>query len=146
MTRIPKYRHHKATDQALVEINGQRLYLGRHGTPDSKERYERLIAEYLHNGRRLPDWAGQRRASSSKSSLLMVNVIARYWEHAKQYYVRPDGRPTTSLSDIKQAMRPLRALYGRTPAADFGPKKLLVVRQRMIDKGWNRSTVIATMA
>jgi len=45
--RIPKYRHHKPTGQALVEIRGHRTYLGKHNSPESREKYRRLIAEYL---------------------------------------------------------------------------------------------------
>lgn len=37
-TRIPIYRHHKGSGQALVQINGRRIYLGRYGSEESKER------------------------------------------------------------------------------------------------------------
>ena len=37
--RIPKYRLHKTSGQALVQIRGKRIYLGKHGTPESRERY-----------------------------------------------------------------------------------------------------------
>jgi hypothetical protein len=33
------------------------------------------------------------------------------------------------------AISPLKELYGTTPAADFGPLALKVVRQKMIDAG-----------
>ncbi len=142
MPRIPKYRLHKPTGQALVEMAGQRLYLGKHGTPESRERYERLLAEYLANGRRVPDWALLReRRESGASALLIVNLLARYLEHAEGYYVHPDGRPTSAQSDIVATMRPLRRLYGHTAAAEFGPKKLLLVREEMVRMGWNRATV-----
>jgi len=29
--RVPKYRLHKASGQALVQIDGRRIYLGKHG-------------------------------------------------------------------------------------------------------------------
>lgn len=45
--RIPNYRKHKATGQAVVTINGKDFYLGRHGTAASKKAYDRLIAQYL---------------------------------------------------------------------------------------------------
>ena len=53
-TNIPNYRLHKATGQAFVELGGRRFYLGKHGSKASREEYERRIAEYLGNGRKLP--------------------------------------------------------------------------------------------
>ena len=43
--RVPKYRRHKGSGQALVEVNGRRYYLGPYGTPKSKEQYARIVAE-----------------------------------------------------------------------------------------------------
>jgi integrase len=35
----------------------------------------------------------------------------------------------------------VQQVYGRTPAAEFGPKKLKAVRQAMVEKGWCRTYV-----
>ena len=32
--RVPKYRHHKPTGQALVEIKSRRIYLGPYDRPE----------------------------------------------------------------------------------------------------------------
>ena len=45
--RVPKYRRHKASGQALVEIRGKRIYLGKFGSPQSKEKYRQIIAEFM---------------------------------------------------------------------------------------------------
>ena len=45
--RTPKYRLHKASGQALVQLDGRRIYLGKYGTPESKERYRRLVTKWL---------------------------------------------------------------------------------------------------
>jgi site-specific recombinase XerD len=42
---------------------------------------------------------------------------------------------------LKKAIRRLRALYGQTPAAEFGPKKLAAVRQKMVEDGLSRGVV-----
>ena len=42
---IPKYRLHRGTGQAFVQVRSKRYYLGRYGTPTSKERYARFVAE-----------------------------------------------------------------------------------------------------
>lgn len=41
-----KFRHHKATGQGLVELNGRRIYLGRYDLPATAEKYRRLVAEW----------------------------------------------------------------------------------------------------
>jgi hypothetical protein len=44
--RIPKYRLHKGSGQALVEIDGRRIYLGKHDLTPSNEpmRGARILA------------------------------------------------------------------------------------------------------
>ena len=49
---IPRYRKHRASGQAIVNLSGQDFYLGPHGTKASKLEYDRLIGEWLANGRR----------------------------------------------------------------------------------------------
>ena len=52
--RIPAYQHHKATGQARVRINGKDHWLGKHGTPESHDRYDELIAEHVLDKQILP--------------------------------------------------------------------------------------------
>ena len=42
---VPSYRLHKPSGQARVIIDGEHIYLGPYGSPESHERYARLIAE-----------------------------------------------------------------------------------------------------
>ena len=57
--RIPGYRHYKPKDLAVVRIDGKDSYLGKYNSPESREKYDRLIAEWLANGRHLPCSAGE---------------------------------------------------------------------------------------
>ena len=43
--RRPAYQLHKATGQAKVRIDGRDFYLGLYGSPESRERYDELVAE-----------------------------------------------------------------------------------------------------
>ena len=53
-----------------------------------------------------------------------------------------DGQPTKELECMKEAIWPLRQLYGLTPAADFGPQSLKAVRQHMVtEQGLCRNVV-----
>lgn len=79
MPRIPSYRLHKRSGQALVELNG---------TPGSRERYDRLIAEYLSNGRRVPAWA--KRRAHHQTLAYLSNCLALTRQHLRFTQFRDD--------------------------------------------------------
>jgi hypothetical protein len=54
VSTLPKYRHHKGTGQAIVQVNGRRHYLGKWNTQASKERYAAFIAELAVRPAALP--------------------------------------------------------------------------------------------
>ena len=136
--RIPKYRLHKGSGQALVQINGVRVYLGTYDSEESKEKYQRLVSEWLSNGRqRVSPPAADPQA---KAALPIKELILAYWRFAESYYSK-EGKPTKELICMREAIRPLRRLYGHTKASEFGPKALKAVRQYMIDEGLSRGVV-----
>ena len=47
---VPKYRHHRASGQAFIEILGHRHYLGKSNTASSQERYRQIVAELVSSG------------------------------------------------------------------------------------------------
>ena len=129
--RVPKYRKHKASGQAVVTIAGKDLYLGRWNTKASRVEYERLVGEWLAGGRCLPELDG---------GPTVAELALGYWRHAKNYY-RKDGQPTGSLDRIRVACRLLRETYGKTPANEFGPLALQSLRQKLVDKRLSRRYV-----
>ncbi len=49
--RVPSYRRHKATGQAVVTVAGRDIYLGKYNTAASRAEYKRIIAEWTaHDG------------------------------------------------------------------------------------------------
>jgi integrase len=112
---------------AVVTLNGVDIYLGRHGTEESRAEYDRRIAEWLLNGRQ------SRPASQAASDLAVNELVVAYRKWADQYYRTPSGRPTIEPKNIRLATRPLLDLYGHSLAASFGPLALKCCRQRMID-------------
>ncbi len=52
--RTPSYRHHRSSGQAVVTVDGRDIYLGKFGMAESRAEYDRLLAEWLCNGRRSP--------------------------------------------------------------------------------------------
>jgi len=127
--RTPSYRFHKPSGQAVVTLDGHDIYLGKHDTPESRTEYDRLIAEWLANGRRLP----AQRDGSSPSDRTVNEVLVGFMAHAEQHYRRADGTPTSEITDYKLSLRPLKHLYGDTAVKDFGPLALKAVRQLMVD-------------
>jgi integrase len=130
--RIPTYRRHKQSGQAIVTLSdglgGRRdVLLGKYGTVASRAEYARVIAEWEASGRCLPQTV------AVAADLTINEVVARFWPHAEQHYRRPDGTTTNELNDFKYSLRPLRRFYGHTPAKGFGPLALKAVRQKMID-------------
>jgi integrase len=74
------------------------------------------------------------------ADLTINEMLLAYLTHADSYYVK-NGKPTTEPVNIRLALRPLRQLYGHTPAREFGPLRLKAVRQAMIDAGLCRSEI-----
>jgi integrase len=127
--RIPSYRLHKQSGQAIVTLpnglGGRRdVLLGAYDTPESRAEYLRVLAEWEAAGRGL-------RRQDVGASLTVAELILAYWRHCEGYYVK-NGTPTTQLDRIRHALRPVRELYGFTAARDFGPKALKAVRQHML--------------
>lgn len=130
----PRYRRHKPSGRAVVTLSGQDFYLGPHGTKASRREYDRLIAEWLAAGRRLTS------PEAESTGCTVSDVMLAYWRYAQAYHVK-HGRPTPEQAHIKGFMRTLRCLYGRTPAAEFGPLALKAVRQAFIDADYCRGYV-----
>ena len=138
--QIPSYRLHKQSAQAIVTLpdgmGGRRdVLLGPHGTEESEQEYLRVIAEWKANGRRLPPSAG------SSEGMSVNELILTYWPTVETYYRHPDGTPTTEVDNIRLALRPLKKLYGHTPAASFDTLALETVRDQMIADGHCRNRV-----
>ncbi len=134
-THVPSYRLHKSTGQAVVTLDGRSIYLGKHDTPASHAEYNRLTGIWLANGRHLPA-----ERDGPPQDFAVNELLIRYWRWAQGYYVK-DGEPSTELTCIRSAMRHLKATYGDTPAADFGPLCLKTVRQKMVETGLSRGVV-----
>lgn len=138
--KVPSYRLHRVSGQAIVTLNGRDHYLGPHGTETSKREYDRLVAEWLANGRQAPQVACQAPA-------LSINYLVRdFWNHAKTYYRRPDGSPTSELHTFKQVLRVLRRLYEDKPVTDFGPLTLKALREHLVAKNWSRTYINAQVS
>jgi integrase len=121
------YRLHKPSGQAVVTLNGKDFYLGRWKSEFSQNQYDRLIAEWVGNGRLLPSTPDNGRA------ITIAELLDAYLGFAEDYYSR-DGQPTSEYTAMKDAVRPVNQLYGALTILDFGPLALKAVRETMIDR------------
>ena len=144
--RIPSYRRYKPKDLGLVVIDGRQHYLGKYGTPESIAEYHRLIQEWMTRGSAsrisaAPSPESGPETENLPATALINDIIADFMEFAEGHYVGPDGTPSGEIVNLREAVKPLRSLYGYTPADKFGPLGLRAVRDKMIDQGLSRTTI-----
>ncbi len=130
---LPKYRRH-ATGQAVVTIGRVEIYLGRHGTKASKQKYSRVLAEWLASDRPT--------TISTQKEIAISEICAAFLRHAQKHYVK-NGQITDEVGLYKVIIRHLKELYGPTPAANFGPKGLKSLQARMLSADNSRNYINA---
>lgn len=123
--RTPSYRCHKPSGQAVVTLNGHDVYLGPYGTPESRNEYDRIIAEWLASGRRIP----------GIDDITINELSLRYLDFVDGYYT------SNEPANIRHALKPLRRLYGLEMATEFGPLKLKATRLEFIAAGHCRNEI-----
>lgn len=128
--KIPAYRRHKASGQAVVTLGGKTFYLGPWKSAASKAEYRRITAEWLAGG-----------GIEAAPDLTVAELLAAFWRHAGGYYVGADGKPNRECANYKTLIQRFRKLYGRTAVADFGPVRLKAFRESLIAEGLARSNV-----
>ena len=139
-TFTPKYRQYKPKNLAVVRIDGKDHYLGPYGSPESWEKYHRLLAERAKAKPAAPPGAV---GLSAVPALSINEVVLSYMQHCRAYYDAPERGASSELANIRLALKPLVRLYGRSSAGDFGPGSLKTVRQALIDSGIARTSINA---
>ena len=124
---LPAYRLHRAKNLAYVRLEGRMIYLGRAESSASRERYRRVVAEWLATGR-----PPRRAAHDESDSSTIADLVAAHLRWARSYYLAADGTPSSGLGPVEAAAKFLCELYGSRPASEFGPVALRAVRQAMI--------------
>lgn len=128
--RKPSYLLHKPTGQSRIRIDGKDIYLGPYDSPESRERYDDLISEWI-----------ARNADVSRYALTVDDLALLFLSDAETYYRNPNGEPTGEATSIRHALRPLVEMYGTLRVRDFGPKKLKRVRAELIRRKHCRTNI-----
>ncbi len=138
--RIPSYRHYKPKNLAVVRLDGRDHYLGRYGSPESRERYDRLIAQWLLAKRQPASRPKGVQGPHGDCQATVNELLLAFLRHATQRYVK-NGQPTSEIRSFRTALKPVRELYGREPVTSFGPLALVACRQKLIDAGFCRKRI-----
>jgi integrase len=143
--RLPVPRLHKPSGRARVRIDGRDHWLGKFGSLEAQARYDRLIADYLTHGRKIPTTPTptpvDSPASIDPTTTTVTILVCEFTKWARSHYRGPDGTPTREADNFKLVTRPLRRRFGTLPVAVFGPARLLEFRSSLVERGLARRTV-----
>ena len=134
-SKIPSYRLHKSSGQALVTLNYRDYYLGVHGSPESKQEYDRLIAEYLSCQR-------SNTFGVVPSEISLNELLVAFQEHTRSYY---GVGAESEWHRFKPLVKRMRELYGADPATKFGAVQYKTVRQYLLDQTLSRTYINSQM-
>lgn len=148
----PAYRQRKGYTQAIVTLTDavtkrrKDYWLGEYGSPESRQLYYRVLADYEALGRRLPDLpdAAPSAASAAAGGPDVDELALQYWRRVAREFL------PKRCNAIKATLRLLRQMDGSTAVAGYGPKRLRLLREAMISgdpaatpprRPWSRTTV-----
>jgi integrase len=118
MKKIPSYRLHKSSNQAICLILGRTYYLGEFETKESYDKFNRLIAEYLTN----PSFGVE------KSRQSVAESVVAFLKHAESYYGESE------LFNFRRALTPLIELYADLNVSEFGIEQFKAVRDYWVKR------------
>jgi len=126
--QLPKYCLHKATNRAFIRIGGKTYYLGKYGSESSRREYDRIIAEFVANGRQ---------PFQNPDEILIENLVLRFLDyvHKEQDYCE---RSQTRFAFV---LKQLNHLYGKQLVSQFGPTALKAIRRQYLEEGLSLGTI-----
>src|SRR5690349_21772717 len=129
--RIPKYRKHKPSKLAVVSLGGRDIYLGKYGTKESRDEYDKLVAEYLKlRGQPVPP-AIVAAARINRKHLTVVEAADKYLTWCMAH------RNEIEQAHVKGMLKCLVNTYENERADAIGPKALREIRAVMVSRGWS---------
>jgi integrase len=126
MKKLPSYRLHKASNQAITRIAGRTYYLGEFGSEESKNKFNQLVASYLTD----PNFGIEKGRQS------IAEAVIAYLKHAEVYY-----RAGSEFVGMRDSCKPLVELFASVHLSDFGIAQFKSCRQYWIDRKCSRQYV-----
>lgn len=122
----PKYSLHKTSGRARIVWKGRHIWLGKYGTPESRQRYARVIASIAADGR-VPDEFAPR-GTESVTAISDLTKLYREWAAATYH---EEGVPTKRYMTFDRVLTLLEGMYGDLSADEFGPRELQAFRKTL---------------
>jgi hypothetical protein len=142
MPKIPTYRLHKATQQAVVTIAKHDYYLGKYGTKESHDQYNALVNKWQTVKGELTATALRKalrgrssRATAKKDAISLLDAAKSYRDWSKKRY------STAEHANIEGMLKVVLSLYLHEKAENIGPAELRKIRSQMLAKDWSRKYV-----
>ena len=115
-SQLPKYC--KCGKYAAVYLNGDRVFLGLYGSPESKKEYARIVAEIQSD----PTFLLPKR----EKGVTLDEVAAAYLGYAKKRFDK------SHYENYRVALQFALDIYGHLPVDEFPPLKLKTIREEVI--------------
>lgn len=130
---VPSYLHHRPTGQAYVRIGKKFTYLGPYGSAESKAKYTQIVGrlEVVAEVETVPT------LPLSQVGETITDLAAAFCD------AHLGGYSQSERDYYRSAIELLLAVAGSRTAAEFGPRALAEVRERMVAKRWTREHVNA---
>jgi len=128
-SHIPKYRHHKAKNLAVVSIDGRDIYLGEFDSPVSHEKYRRTVAEWLSAKDSGPVPAPE----TAKGFWGVSRFIESYLKYALGKCIRTrGGTPRNTVACCRPVPHPINWACSHPffPLHDMALEDAVVVKQK----------------
>jgi integrase len=132
--RPPKLSRHKASGQAYVTWQYQRIYLGEYGSKEASANYARFLTSLVDLDSAEPD---PKPDAPKVGWVTVTELCAAYRQFAQGYYQR-DGAPTVQYTKVKQRIRILIDHSGKLPVNEFSAKRLKTIQAALVDQGLSR--------
>ncbi len=86
--------------------------------------------------------SGSRGKDACDSETHTIAALARaFLQYAEEYYRSADGTVTEEPLNVRYSLKPLIELFATLELTEFGPLKLIEVRNKMISLNWSRGLI-----
>ncbi|MCD6395381.1 MAG: hypothetical protein J7M40_18010 [Planctomycetes bacterium] len=86
--------------------------------------------------------SGSRDHNACDSEIHTIAALSRaFLQYAEEYYRSADGTVTEEPLNVRYSLKPLIELFATLELTEFGPLKLIEVRNKMISLNWSRGLI-----
>ena len=128
MARIPKLRK-KTRNRAAVDYRGVRYFFGEWGSAQADRDYRKWLARHAAGEFDQEDQPAPKRTMSVR------RLAVRYLAFCEKHY------SPAEFINIRESVRVVVKLFGKTPASNFDAARLLTTQSEMIRKNWRHRVI-----